>query len=568
MLDNKKQIKKPSDVEHILQNNKIDYHLQIHQELTHDYFTNVSCEKNYSFEFVKNLVFKTKSDKFIYYCLKPEQKMNTKALEQFTGEKGLIAADDNHLEEYLCLKKWAVNPFSLLNLTNEEREKFIIVVDSSLEKEYLLVHPMVSTHSIWIKKDDLFAFLQNSGLKINFWNSACPNQKLISQKDESFLLFNELLHNAEIIDYYDIEGCFILRPKGYYMWEVIKSQLDAQFKMMQIDNYYFPMFINEQLVKKDISQYNKTAFISKSGLSSFDNKIGIRESSFINVMSYLSKVVKSYRDLPVHINRWVNNVNCDIINKSIPFLNTLEYFCQEGYSCHANNSEQMIFINSILEKYVDVIKNTLSLTFTLIEENTENKRTIRIVSILTRINKPIEIAKIECFDSNISKFNNISFLNKNQKNEFPLISSWTFSMKSIGACLYNHSNNQIISIPPKIAQIQLVLIPVITEKDSKEEASTIIESLTMLNKNLKENDIRSFLDSDLNTSLEQKILNWEKRGILLRIELGKKDIDKKQAMIVDQYLNKKDIVDYSIIVETIASRLRIIQEFLLQQDSK
>ena len=228
----------------------------------------------------------------------------------------------------------------------------------------------------------------------------------------------------------------------------------------------------------------------------------------------------------------------------------------------------MQFINIILQKYIDIIKNTLSLTFTLNEENTENKRTIRIVSILTRINKPIEIAKIECFDSNISKFNNISFLNKNQKNEFPLISSWTFSMKSIGACLYNHSNNQIISIPPKIAQIQLVLIPVITEKDSKEEASTIIESLTMLNKNLKENDIRSFLDSDLNTSLEQKILNWEKRGILLRIELGKKDIDKKQAMIVDQYLNKKDIVDYSIIVETIASRLRIIQEFLLQQDSK
>lgn len=561
------------DTEQLLKKEGIEYHLQSHEAVktANEYADLVKCEKNYDFQFIKNLVYKSKSGKFVYYALLPEQKMETKVLEAFSEQKNLRAAEESHLVEHLNVKPGSVNPLCLLNL--KEKDKFIFIIDSSINKEYVAIHPMINTHTIWVKRQVLLSYLEKNGVKVITWDSDNYLKKFKAQKEvkkekveekkkdpdhELNIQYDkitqfpdwyvEVIGKSEMIDYYDISGCYILRPWAYSIWDQIHQFFDSKIKGVGVENCYFPMFVSQDVLEKEKNHVEgfspEVAWVTHYGDKALDKKIAIRPTSETIMYPLYSKWIRSHRDLPLLLNQWANVVRWEFKHPT-PFIRTREFLWQEGHTAHESEEETDKFVVQILDFYRDVYEELLAVPVIQGFKSENEKfagalRTTTIETLIPENGKAIQCATSHNLGQNFSKMFGITYSDKNQKEQHVWQASWGLTTRTIGVCVMVHGDNKGLILPPRVAPIQIVLIPILSVKDKTTE---VVDKLYEIYKQLKNAGIRCKVDDDTVHTGGFKFNHWERKGVPLRIEFGRKDLEKDQITIAfrDDITNKKAV---------------------------
>jgi len=349
--------------------------------------------------------------------------------------------------------------------------------------------------------------------------------------------YKEIVTKCELIDYTDISGCYVLRPLSYFIWEQIQGFMDAEIKKLGVSNAYFPLFVSEDALKSESTHFAdfnpEVAWVTHSGDTALDKKIAVRPTSETIMYPMFARWIRSFRDLPLKLNQWCNVVRWEFSNPT-PFLRTREFLWQEGHTAHATQEEADIEVRAVLDMYartysemcaVPMIKGTKTKNETF--PGADYSMTVE--GYIPGSGRGIQGATSHCLGQNFAKMFGITFLDEKQKTKMVIQNSWGFTTRSVGVMIMNHSDNKGLVLPPKVAQIQVVIIPIYHTKKIKAEildAKCIeIESV------LKENGLRVYFDNRSGKKPGYKFNEWELKGIPLRVEVGARDIEKNSCMI-------------------------------------
>ncbi|WGH25675.1 MAG: proline--tRNA ligase [Candidatus Shikimatogenerans bostrichidophilus] len=394
-------------------------------------------------------------------------------------------------------------------------------------------------------------------------------------KDKDYI---NLIISTKLAYFSKIKGFMILRPYGYKIWENIKNILNKMLIKTNHENVYFPLLIPKSLFNIEnnyIKSFSKEcAIVTHSRLKIKDNKVIIDPSSKLNeeliirptsetiIWDTYKEWIQSYRDLPVLINQWSNVVRLEMKNKI--FIRNSEFLWQEGHTAHAYKKDAIIEINIIKKIYKNLIKKKLSIPFisgykTNIEKFSGAKYTYSFESLTKYNGKSIQLATIHFLAKNFSKAFNVMFTNKNGKKKYVWSTSWGISTRLIGAIIMIHSDNKGLILPPKIAPIQVVIIPIINNKNLiyKNKINNIIKKII---NNLKKIKIKVKYDNNKYITPGNKFFKYEKMGVPIRITIGKKEIDKNIMEITRRDNFKKYYLNINNFKKKIIKILNKIQK--------
>ena len=383
--------------------------------------------------------------------------------------------------------------------------------------------------------------------------------KEITNIDENFAQwYTDIVLKAELADYTDTKGCIAIKPYGYAIWENIQKYADEKFKETGVQNVYFPCLIPESLLQKEKDHVEgfapEVAWVTEAGGQQLEEKYCIRPTSETIISTMYSKWLNSWRDLPFVYNQWCNVLRWE--KETRPFLRSREFLWQEGHTIHETEEEAKARTIQMLEIYADVIENLLAMPV-LKGLKTESEKFsgaefTYTVESLTHDGRALQSGTSHYFGQRFSKPFNIKFQNREGKEEFAYQTSWGISTRLIGAIIMAHGDNRGLKLPPKVAPIQAVIVPVAAHKQGVlESANSLFEKL---NKNY-----RMKLDDRDQYSPGFKFNDWEMRGIPARIELGPRDIENNKCVVVRRDTNEKIEVSLDEIEEKLGNILEDIQ---------
>ena len=391
-----------------------------------------------------------------------------------------------------------------------------------------------------------------------------------NKKEENFSdWYSECITKSEMIDYYDISGCYILRPWSYEIWEKIQEYLNDLIKKIGVKNYNFPLFVSQKALFKEKEHVEgfspEVAWVTKSGKGEIDPPIAIRPTSETIMYPAFAKWIRSHRDLPLLANQWTNIVRWEFKNPT-PFIRTREFLWQEGHTVHATYEEAEKMVYQILE-YYRMVYEDLCACPVIPGIKTENEKfpgglfTSSIEGFLPN-GKGVQCATSHHLGQNFSKMFEIVFLDKEKKKQLAWQTSWGLTTRTIGVVVMMHGDNKGLVLPPKIAPIQVVIVPIKTSKDTHEE---IFGKGNEIYDKIKEAGIRViFDDSEMHTP-GWKYAQWELKGVPIRIEYGKKDLSKGQVTFFCRDNLEKFTVKFENIVDKIKEMLEVIQKRMFEK---
>lgn len=353
--------------------------------------------------------------------------------------------------------------------------------------------------------------------------------------------YTDIITKAEMVDYGPVKGTMVIRPYGYEIWERIQEYLNIEFKKCGVKNAYFPMFIPESYLKKEADHVKgfapEVAVVTYAGGSELSEKLVIRPTSETIICDMYSKWIKSYRDLPMKLNQWCNVVRWEKTTR--PFLRTSEFLWQEGHTVYdtAKGAEEDAL--RMLEVYDKMGKDLLAIPF-FTGKKTEGEKFPGAVNTYTieammHDGKSLQSGTTHDLGQKFAKAFGIKFLNKNEELEYGYSSSWGVSTRLIGAIIMVHGDNRGLVLPPRIAPIQVVLIPIGVGNKA------VADKVEELEKDLKKKGIRTFIDNSEN-SPGWKFNQWEMKGVPVRIEIGARDLESKKAVITRRDNHKKEFI--------------------------
>ncbi len=392
--------------------------------------------------------------------------------------------------------------------------------------------------------------------------------KQITKKSEDFSRwYTDVIKRAKLADYAPIKGVMVIRPYGYEIWELIRDQLDRMFKDTGHQNAYFPLLIPESLLKKEAEHVEgfapEVAWVTMGGSEPLEERLAIRPTSEAIICSMYAKWIKSWRDLPLKINQWTNIVRWEKVTR--PFLRTTEFLWQEGHTAHASCKEAEEETLSILEIYKTFIEKYLAIpVITGLKSDSEKfagALKTYCVETLMPDGKSLQAGTSHHLGQNFSKAFGIRFENKNQELEYAWQTSWGVTTRLIGALVMVHGDDSGLILPPEISPVQTVIVP-ISRGDWKE---TILPQAENIYHELKQNNIRVILDDRDTYTPGWKFSEWEVKGVPVRLELGPKDLEKKQVVLVNRINRDKKFVPVENLVETLKKLLADIQSELLSR---
>ena len=547
----------------------------------------------------KNLFLKDKKKKILYLVIaKHDTKVDMKSLAKHlkTGGSNIRAADAETLENILKVKPGSVNLFCI---TNDVDKQVKLIIDKILfESEKVGFHPMQNDATTSIDKAGMEKVIELSGHEVDIVDFEAISaqttteqpkkaknkgkDKTKNKEDELHLLgitstreedfaswYTQVITKSEMIEYYDVSGCYILRQWSYGIWEKVQAFLDAKFKLSDVENVYFPMFVTKKALQKEEEHLEgfapEVAWVTKSGDSDLPEPIAIRPTSETIMYPAYAKWVQSHRDLPILLNQWTNIVRWEFKHPT-PFIRTREFLWQEGHTAHSTKKEAVEFVHEILEYYaqtyeqmyaVPVIRGIKSR-----EETFAGADFTTTVELFVPINgRGIQGATSHFLGQNFSKMFKIDFENDNQEKDHAYQTSWGFSTRSIGSMIMIHGDNKGLVLPPKVAQLHVVIVPIF----HKEHTEKIAEVAKDLCTQLKQNDIRVKVDDRTNYNPGWKFNHWEVKGVPIRIEIGAKDIQNNEARVVRRFDGLKYQESLDTIVPKIVSELEFIQESMYQK---
>ncbi len=378
----------------------------------------------------------------------------------------------------------------------------------------------------------------------------------------------DVIAQAELSDYSDVKGCIIFKPYGYALWEAMQRDMDRRIKAMGVDNVYFPLFIPASLLAKEKDHVEgfapECAVVTEGGGKKLTEPLYVRPTSETIIYATFAKWIASYRDLPLKINQWANIVRWEM--RTRPFLRTLEFLWQEGHTCHATNEDADAMAQAALKMYADFDREFLALPVVTGKkpdhERFAGAHYTLTTEALAKDGKAIQAGTSHNLGQGFSEAYGVSFLDAEGKSQRPWMTSWGVSTRLIGTVIVVHGDEKGLRLPPYLAPIQAVIVPIY--KSDTEKAAVLAEARKL--KDALEPTIRVRLDDREEKSPGFKFNEWEVKGVPLRIELGPKDLEKKQIMLVRRDTgNKTPLPLASCTGETLTAQLREVHESLYTQ---
>ena len=392
--------------------------------------------------------------------------------------------------------------------------------------------------------------------------------KEITNIDEDFAQwYTDIVIKAELADYTATKGFIAIRPYGYAIWENIQKYADEEFKKHGIKNISMPLLIPESLLQKEKDHVEgfapEVAWVTVGGEEKLEERLCVRPTSETIFSTMYSKWLNSWRDLPFLYNQWCSVLRWE--KETRPFLRSREFLWQEGHTIHETAEEAKKFTLEMLNVYSDIIENLLAIP-ALKGKKTEKEQfagadSTYTIETLMHDGRALQAGTSHYFGQNFSKPFDIKFQNRDGKEEYAYQTSWGISTRLIGAVIMAHGDNRGLKLPPKVAPIQIVIIPVAMHKNGvKEKAKELYDMLAK--------KYRVELDQREQYSPGYKFNDWEMRGVPIRIEIGPRDIENNKCVLVRRDTGEKIDIDLNEIVTRLDNILKDIQNSMFNECKK
>jgi prolyl-tRNA synthetase len=388
---------------------------------------------------------------------------------------------------------------------------------------------------------------------------------IIPKSEDFSRWYTEIIRRAELADYAPMKGMMVIRPYGYAIWENIQRLLDARIKETGHTNAYFPLFIPETFLQKETEHLEgfspEVAWVTHGGDEELEERLAVRPTSEAIIGNMYSKWIKSWRDLPVLINQWANIVRWEKVTR--PFLRTTEFLWQEGHTAHETSEEAEEETSMILELYREFVESELAVPVAFGSKTARERfagalETYAIEALMPD-GKALQMGTSHNLGQHFSKVFNIRFEDREQKLRYAWQTSWGVSTRLVGSIIMSHGDDSGLQFPPRIAPTQIVIIPISLGNWKKDVLPTAQE----LEQNLKKQGWRVKLDAREEFTPGWKFAEYELRGIPLRIEIGPRDIQSNQAVLVRRDTMDKESASLDSLSVIIPKILSDIQDSML-----
>ena len=390
------------------------------------------------------------------------------------------------------------------------------------------------------------------------------------KKSENFSeWYTQTVLKSEMADYAPTKGCIIFREYSYAIWEKIQQIVDKKIKEKGHKNAYFPLFIPESLLRKEAEHFEgfvpECAWVTIGGDKELEERLAIRPTSETIIYSMYAKWIKSWRDLPVKLNQWCNIVRWET-KATKPFIRTREFLWQEGHTAHATKEEADQQVMEILEIYRDLMENYLAIPVLGGKKSEREKFAGALYTTTLEALMPDGRALQMGTSHNLGqKFANvfeIKFIGQDEKEHYVWQTSWGISTRLIGAVVMVHGDDRGLILPPRIAPIQVVVIPIFYKEV---EMEAILEKAREILRILKENGISALLDDRTEYTPGWKFNHWELKGVPLRIEIGPKDLEKGEITLARRDTFERISIKEEEMLKAVKRTLEEIQKNLFKR---
>lgn len=386
----------------------------------------------------------------------------------------------------------------------------------------------------------------------------------ITPMDEDFAQwYTDIVKKAELVDYSSVRGCMIIKPYGYAIWENIQKILDAKFKETGHENVYMPMFIPESLLQKEKDHVEgfapEVAWVTHGGQEKLTERLCVRPTSETLFCDHYANIIQSYRDLPKLYNQWCSVVRWEKTTR--PFLRTLEFLWQEGHTAHATAEEAQEETIKMLNVYADFCEQYLAIPVIKGQKTEKEKfagaKATYTIESLMHDGKALQTGTSHNFGDGFARAFGIQYTDKNNQLAYVHQTSWGMTTRLIGAVIMVHGDDSGLVLPPRIAPIQVIIVPISQHKEG------VLEKAYEIKQRLQKNFRVKIDDSDKMPGW--KFSEYEMKGVPVRLEIGPKDIEKNQAVLVRRDSREKCFVSLDNIEESVYQLLEDLQHSLLQK---
>ncbi|MBQ5343483.1 MAG: proline--tRNA ligase [Oscillospiraceae bacterium] len=366
--------------------------------------------------------------------------------------------------------------------------------------------------------------------------------------------YTDIVTKAELVDYSSVKGCVILRPYGYAIWENIQNILDGMFKKLGHENVYMPMFIPESLLQKEKDHVEgfapEVAWVTHGGEEELAERMCVRPTSETLFCDHYAHIIQSYRDLPKLYNQWCSVVRWEKTTR--PFLRTREFLWQEGHTMHETEEEAVRETEQMLECYRDFCENYLMMPV-ITGRKTESEKFAGAVATYTieammHDGRALQSGTSHFFGDGFARAFDITFTGRDNKLQYPFQTSWGVSTRLIGAIIMSHGDDNGLILPPAVAPIQAIVVPIAQHKEG------VIDAAQALCDRLKAAGIRASIDVTDN-SPGWKFAQYEMKGVPVRVEIGPRDIENGNCVLVRRDNGEKTVVSLDSVEDSVKDTL-------------
>ena len=386
----------------------------------------------------------------------------------------------------------------------------------------------------------------------------------ITAMDEDFAQwYTDVVRKAELCDYTSVKGCMVFKPAGYAIWELIQKNLDERFKATGVENVYLPMFIPESLLEKEKDHVEgfapEVAWVTHGGLNELQERLCVRPTSETLFCDFYSKEIESYRDLPKVYNQWCSVVRWE--KETRPFLRSREFLWQEGHTAHATAEEAEARTIQMLNVYADFCEDVLAIPVIKGRKTDKEKfagaEATYTIESLMHDGKALQSGTSHNFGDGFARAFGVQYTDKDNKLQYVHQTSWGMTTRMIGAIIMVHGDDSGLVLPPKVAPTQIMIVPIMQKKEGVLEKAEELRSVLASNFRVKVDD------SDKSPGF--KFAEQEVKGIPLRVEVGPKDIEAGQAVLVRRDTHEKITVALNEIAEKVGELLETIQKDMFER---
>ena len=376
--------------------------------------------------------------------------------------------------------------------------------------------------------------------------------------------YTDICRKAELVEYASVKGFTILRPYGYAIWENIQAIMDAEFKKTGHENVAMPVLIPESLLKKEgelVSGFApEVAWVTMGGSEKLEERLAFRPTSETMFCDHWSRVLQTYRELPMLYNQWCSVIRWEKTTR--PFLRSREFWWQEGHTIHETAEEAIHETEQQLGCYVDFFENVLAIPVVPGQKTEKEKfagaEATYTVECLMKDHKALQGATSHYFGDKFSRAYNVTFTGRDNKLQYPFQTSWGATTRMIGAVIMAHGDNNGLVLPPKIAPTQVIVIPIAQHKEG------VLDAAEKIKARLSAAGLRVKMDSSDN-SMGWKCAQYEMKGVPLRLELGPRDIDAGNCVLVRRNDGEKTVVSLENLEAAVNEQLALVQKGMFEK---